>query len=124
MTLTREEILATQDLRRERVEVPEWGLDAEGKPAAVYVRTMTGTERDRYQLSLQPREGNLDNLDNFRSRFLAFCICDETGRRLFADNDGELVGGKSARALDRLWEAANIVNGSDAGAVERARKNS
>jgi hypothetical protein len=125
MALTREEILAAQDLRRELVPVPEWGTDAKGEPAAVYVRTITGADRDRYQLSLRPdAEGDPIDLDNFRARFLCFCICDEAGRRLFADDEGELIGGKSADALARLWVAANRLNGTDAEAVERARKNS
>jgi hypothetical protein len=124
MALTREEILAAQDLRRERVEVPEWGTDAEGNPAVVFVRTVTGTERDRYQLTLAPINGGQGDFDNFRARFLCFCICDETGKRLFGDDEGELIGGKSADAIARLWAAANRINGTDAEAIERARKNS
>jgi hypothetical protein len=76
-------------------------------------------------LSLRPQlDGAADDLDNFRARFLCFCICDEKGQRLFGDDEGELIGGKSADALGRLWVAANNLNGTDAEAVERARKNS
>ena len=38
----RESIIAANDLKRESVEVPEWGV-------TVYVRTMTGEERDQYE---------------------------------------------------------------------------
>ena len=43
--LSRDEILAASDLTKELVEVPEWG-------GSVYVRAMTGTERDSYEESV------------------------------------------------------------------------
>ena len=42
--LNREAILAAEDLPRELVEVPEWG-------GAVYVRALTGAERDQFEAS-------------------------------------------------------------------------
>ncbi len=43
--LTREQILQSDDLPRETVQVPEWGGE-------VQVRTMTGTDRDAFVASL------------------------------------------------------------------------
>ena len=43
--LTKDEILRADDLRLERVEVPEWGGE-------VVLRTMTGTERDAFEAEL------------------------------------------------------------------------
>ncbi len=48
--LTKEAILAADDLPRETVLMPEWGGD-------VYVRTMSGTDRDAFESSLIARDG-------------------------------------------------------------------
>ena len=44
--LSKEAILAADDLPREKVNVPEWGGE-------VLVRTMSGTDRDAFEASLQ-----------------------------------------------------------------------
>ena len=46
--LSKDAILAADDLPRETVHVPEWGGD-------VYVRTMSGTDRDAFETSLIAR---------------------------------------------------------------------
>ena len=42
--LTREQILGSDDLKRQTVAVPEWGGD-------VFVRMLTGGERDAFEVS-------------------------------------------------------------------------
>lgn len=105
MTLTKEQILAANDLPREEVACPKWG-------GSVWVRTMSGTERDAYEseiLALK-QEGQAVNYDNFRSRFLVRTICDESGGRLFVDSDVQALGAKSAKELDRLYDVAAKLN--------------
>ena len=91
--LTREQILQSDDLPRETVQVPEWGGE-------VQVRTMTGTDRDAFEASLIGKEGRLENV---RARLVSLTLCDETGSRLFSDGDISALGGKSAKALDRVF---------------------
>lgn len=112
--LTREQILEAQDLQKELVEVPEWG-------GAVYVRALTGTERDAFEQSMiemrTVRRGRREEtvrelrLQNLRARLCAMTICDENGNRLFTDADIQLLGQKSASALNRVFEVAQRLSG-------------
>ena len=106
--LSRDEILATS-IPTEVVDVPEWG----GK---VIVRGLEAHERDTYEQSLleQAPDGSYRakrNLPNVRASFVARCLVDEAGERLFSDEDAELLGRKSAVALDRLWGVARRLSG-------------
>lgn len=103
MTLSKESILKSDDLPREQVEVPEWG-------GSVYVRTLTGTERDSFEQSMQGKKNKID-LENVRARFAVLTICDEAGARLFNATDAEKLGSKSAAALDRVFAVAQRLNG-------------
>ena len=101
--LDRNSILQMDDLPKEQLSVPEWGGD-------VWVRTLTGTERDSFEQS-KVQKKNKPNLNNVRARFAVLTICDEKGERLFTDNDAEALGKKSAAALDRVFEVAQRLNG-------------
>ena len=109
--LTKEAILAADDLPREIVPVPEWGGD-------VYVRTMNGTDRDAFEASLIGKEGRLENV---RARLVSLAVCDESGSRLFGDADVAALGAKSAKALDRVFAVAQRLNGIGAEQVEQAK---
>ncbi len=104
-SLNRDAILAADDLKRECVEVPEWG-------GRVYVRVMTGTERDEWERQILDSRGpdNKTNLSNARARLAILCACGEDGQRLFTDGDLEAVGDKSAAALERIFDAALKLN--------------
>jgi len=115
--LTRDQILSADDLKRETVAVPEWGGD-------VIVRTMTGTERDAFEASLQGGKGGKLNLANIRARLVSRTAVDDAGARLFTEADIEAVGGKSAAALDRCFAVAQRLNGLSAKDVEDLGKNS
>ena len=101
--LSKEAILAADDLPREIVSVPEWG-------GQVYVRTMIGTDRDAFEASLITRDSNTSSNDqrmhNVRARLVSLTLCSESGERLFQDGDIDALGRKSARALDRVFAVA------------------
>ncbi|WP_119728335.1 hypothetical protein [Thermomonospora amylolytica] len=103
--LTKDQILAADDLTTEDVEVPEWG-------GTVRVRTLTGAERDRFEESMAQTRGKSvkTNLANLRARLVALCVVDEDGKRLFSDSEAAALGRKSAAALDRVFEAARKLN--------------
>jgi hypothetical protein len=109
--LSKEAILAADDLPREVVSVPEWG-------GVVHVRTMTGTDRDAFEASLINRESGESGpfskdqrMHNVRARLVALTLCDESGERLFLDGEIDALGRKSARALDRVFAVAQRLNG-------------
>src|SRR5690606_40748699 len=99
--LSRDAILQAQDLPTERVEIPEWNGE-------VIVRGLTAAERDQFEQSIVETRGKDTrvNLRNIRAKLVALCVVDEEGKRLFKDEDAELLGRKSAVALNRIFEVA------------------
>ncbi len=120
MALTREQILAQNDLKSETVSVPEWGDGAQ-----VIVRTMSGTERDAYEISIIQSNGKdfEANRENARAKLLVQTIADETGNRLFTDEDVTELGKKSAAALDRIYTVSSRLNKLSKTDVEELAKN-
>ncbi len=118
MLLTKEQILASDDLKYEEMEVPEWG-------GTVRIRTMTGTERDEFEASVFETKGKDSkvNLQNFRSKLIAKTLVDDKGIRIFADGDIEVLGKKSSKALDRVFTVAQRLNGIGQKEVEDLTKN-
>lgn len=121
--LNRDAILKADDLPRELVQVPEWGGE-------VWVRTLTGRERDSFEAETvlyKPRgdsQPNMDALHQTRARLVARACCDEQGARLFSDADVEALAAKSAAALDRLYEVAARLARLGAKDMEELQKNS
>lgn len=102
MSLTRDEILATNDRPSERVHCPEWGGD-------VLIASMSGTARDAWEQSLLGVEGKV-NMNNIRARLVAHTAVDDMGVPLFGLADIEALGAKSAAALDRCTRVAQRLN--------------
>lgn len=104
--LNRDAILQANDLPTERVEVPEW--DGE-----VIVRGLTAAERDQFEQSIVETRGKDTrvNLRNIRAKLVALTVVDEEGNRIFRDEDVELLGRKSATAINRIFEVAQRLSG-------------
>lgn len=99
--LNRDAILGANDLTKELVKVPEWGGE-------VYISMMTGASRDAWEQSLMATKGV--SLENIRARLVSFTAVGEDGKRLFNNEDAELLGEKSATALERCVKVAQKVN--------------
>jgi hypothetical protein len=117
--LSKTAILAAQDLQTEDVEVPEWG-------GAVRVRSFTGRERDAFEASMVRGDGRDRRVDltNMRARLVGLTVIDESGQRLFTDEEADLLGAKSGAALDRIFAIAQKLNGLSGADVEELAKNS
>ncbi len=113
--LTKDQILKADDIRTEIVPVPEWGGE-------VKVRTLPCDELDEYELSLSERSDA--DRRSIRAPFCAQCIVDDTGARMFNVLEVAALGKKSGRALDRVFDACQRINGRRAKDVEDAAKNS
>jgi hypothetical protein len=115
-TLSKAAIVAVVDIKTEVVQVPEWG-------GAVAVRELTGTERDTFEQSMVKvgADGKrAPDLTNMRAKLCAWCMVDGiTGDRLFSDQDLAELGNKSAVALDRVFRAAQRINGMGGEDVEK-----
>jgi len=95
MALSKAAILAADDSKKIEVEVPEWG-------GSVYLKVMSGTERDRFESEFV--DGNR-NVEMVRAKLVSKCLCDESGTRLFSEEEIPQLGEKSAAVLDRLFQA-------------------
>jgi hypothetical protein len=117
--LTRKAILQADDLPREKIDVLEWG-------GFVFVRALTGAERDAYEAACLQKSGKSyeANLANVRAKLCALAICDENGVRLFDDADVETLGTKSAAALDRVFAVARRLSKIGPEDMEELAKNS
>lgn len=104
--LTKQAIFGAQDIKTEDVAVPEWG-------GVVRVRGLTGIERDNYEQSLIDQRGKKTRVDmrNARAKLVAMTVVNETGERLFSDDEITILGTKSAAALDRIYDVAAALSG-------------
>lgn len=116
MGLTKAAILAADDRRLEPVEVPEWG-------GTVYLREMSGAEREGYLEALRKRtgpEGTLTRFRNLQAELLVQVLVDERGAPLFDADEVDALGGKSGAVLQRLFAHAAEMNGLNAEAEDEA----
>lgn len=112
MALSKAKILAANDVKLEKVPVPEWGDD-------VYIKTLSGTDRDLFEEAYSG-----EKMKNFRARFLVLTLCDEAGERLFSDGEVDQLGKKSAFVINRLFEKAWSLNAFRDADVEALGKDS
>jgi len=114
--LTAEQILKADDSsQREKVDVPEWG-------GHVYVRVLSGAERDRFELIVQDGVANKATA-NIRASLCVRAICDAEGKRIFTDNQAANLATKSSVALDRVFEVAQRLNKLKDEDIEDLQKN-
>jgi hypothetical protein len=114
VALTAEQILAADDLGLLKVSVKEWGGE-------VYIRVMTVGELDAYQREWVGKRDT--GVENFRTKFLAKCLCDQAGQRLFSDEQIETLAAKSAKVVGRLFDKAAAHNAITEKDVEELAKN-
>lgn len=110
MILDREAMLAKEVLQIERVDL--------GKGAFVFVRQMTGRERDRFEQSLMMEvkgtRGEVTyerSLEDFRAKLAVNTVCDEGGKNILRPDDYQrLSQNMSAARLERIVNAAQELN--------------
>ncbi len=108
--LSIDEIIAANDVKVERVKVPEWGDEAE-----VCVRGMTGRQLDFETSQDKP---------NVRARVVAWCLCDEDGKAINPSPEQVAkLGDKSGSAVNRICNVALRLSGIGGGALEDTEKN-
>jgi hypothetical protein len=117
--LTVEQIRAAEDILEEDVEVPEWG----GK---LRVRGMTGKQRDAWETTIVQVRGNNRslNLANLRARLVARSCVKGPGSHelLFTPADVEMLGNKSAAALERVFDVSRRLSALTESDVEELAK--
>ena len=102
-------------LQKEELEVVQVDL---GANECVFVRQMTGRERDRWERSLfrevKNDKGEVKSeraIDDFRAKLVVHCICDEEGKTLLQPEDYETLSqNMSARRLEKIINVAQKLN--------------
>jgi hypothetical protein len=120
--LNRDEVLSVNDMKIEPAPMPEWG-DGVG----VYVRGLTGMERDEWDnRSFRVEDGRVMAREN-KNAIAFFCsmvICDESGARLFSESDAEALGERSSEALLRIFRIGQRLSGLGEAVVDLEKNSS
>jgi len=117
--LTKQELIDAPDIVTEEVYVPQWG-------GSVLVRTMTELQRGKILAALyeQRANGQVLRLQELQLRFCGCSIVDESGKRMFSDQELAILGKKSAAAIQVIFEVVARLNGLSNEQVEELSKNS
>lgn len=109
--LTREMLLKKENLKVEKVDLGDDGF--------VFVRQMTGREKDLFEQSLVKKvydkngkmEGLEQDLSNFRAKVAVFSLCDEEGNLILKPEDYPALSSSIlATKLEKIAEAATKLN--------------
>ena len=111
--LSKEQIVAATDVKTIDIAIPEWG-------GTVRVKNLTALEREQFIRDTQ--EKKLD-LSRTKIAWVARCLVDEQGRPIFSEGEVELLGAKSAKALDRVVDAIESINALTAESLGEIGKN-
>jgi hypothetical protein len=112
--LSRDEILAANDLPTEEVPTPEWFEDG-----AVLVRALSAAEWIAVGRQTMHKDGATDDAtDDGRMLDLmikipALCIVDARGQRLFTDADLDALGRKNMLPLKRIMDVVQRLSNLD-----------
>jgi hypothetical protein len=96
-------ILTAEDLKKETVEVPEWGT-------TVTVQELTAEGREELETYIRISGGFADS-KQVRAIVAAFTIVDETGKRVFTCDDIPALAKKNGKALARIFVKAKSLSG-------------
>ncbi len=109
--LDRNALLSKEELTIEKVEFENGDF--------VYVRQMTGRERDAWEQSLvrkvKDEKGNVKSYEqateDYRAKLAVCTVCDESGKLIMQLGDASILSQqKSAKTLDKIIEKAQQLN--------------
>jgi len=118
--LTKEDVASVSDIKVEEIDVPEWG-------GVVRMKEMNGIGRDAFEKEVTARTDKDSSMDitGLRPLLLSLVLCDSQGVLLYEGAEGvEILNGKSAKVVGRLFEKAQTMNNIGETALEQAEKNS
>ena len=109
--LNKEALLKGDELKKQKVEFSDGNY--------VFVREMTGQERDAWEQSMykpvKGKDGRQDfqpDMKNYKAKLAVCVLCDENGKPLFNFNEyPQLSKSISAKKLEKIVEVAQELNG-------------
>lgn len=122
--LTKAQILAADAKKTKDVPVKEWG-------GTVRLQELSAADRDLWEAESFITEPGDDgeatarfNPKQARARLVVRCLVDESGKRMFTDDEVAVVGSLSASSVQKLFNAARTLNAVSADDIEELEKNS
>jgi hypothetical protein len=117
VSVLRESILGSDDIVREPVDVPEWGVTLE-------VRSMTGAERTRIMDLAANERGQVNLTMVYPEVVIATTFDPESGEQVFEPSDRDALLAKAAVPLERLATVGMRLSGFTQDAQDAAGKDS
>jgi len=125
MASLREQILSVKDIKTERIEVPDWGVEFD-------VRGLTAAERANIKLASQVSERDdegavmtrTDEAIMYPLLIIAATYDPATGQRVFGDADRDALKEKSAGVLEDVAMVICRLSGITSESEKAIRKNS
>lgn len=118
MGLLRDKILQKDDVKLVSVHVPEWD-------ETVYLRPLSAAQWDAKIAEVKNKFcGKVENMPNWRAHLVCQVLCEESGERIFQDNEANLLGKKSSVAVQRLFDKLAEMNGLSDKAQQEMEGNS
>ena len=115
--LSRDSIIAVKDFGIEKIDVPEWGGE-------VCLKKWSAKERGIYlSMAFNESEVKMDEVANSMVSAVAMSLCDEDGKRLFNDDELDILAGKNGEVIERLCKEVYKLNGLAANSIEESAKN-
>lgn len=116
-------------LQKEKLDVRKIDL---GEDEYVFVRQMTGRERDNFEHSLaktvEDKNGKIEverTMGDFRAKLAVNCVCDDKGNAIFQPDDYSILSkNMSAKKLMKIADEASKLNGITEEDKEEMVKNS
>jgi hypothetical protein len=115
--MTADDILKIEDRATVKVSIPEWNT-------TLTIRAFSGAERDSWEYELQQAQKAGKKVDNFRAKLAALIVVNDDGSKMFSNEQIEALGSKSAKALDRIFDAFIKLNKLSNDEVNDYEKNS
>ncbi len=109
MLLTKEQV---HDVESKVIDVPEWGGE-------VKIRAMPTCDRIEFEKKQAACKTELESIVNL----LIYTIVDDNNKRIFSDDDFNLLAEKSAKVLVKLFEVAIDLNTLTNAKMEEKAKN-
>lgn len=116
LTKMRDKILNSNDIKEEKVDVPEWGVE-------VLVKGLSGKNRSEILNNAMTSQGSFDFTKVYPDLVIASSYDPDTKEPIFEKEDRDSLNEKSGAALERIASVVVRLSGLKAAAVDDAVKN-
>lgn len=107
--LSKNDIFEMDDLATKIITVPGW-KDSKGNPGQVKIKSLQAFEIDNFNTKQMELSDDKSALFNYKARYISMCIVDDSGKKMFGEIDAQLLGRKSNKALDFIFEECMKLN--------------